>query len=113
MEFKVNRVKLSVAVPPEGVEEVRKAICEAGAGVLGNYTFCSMTTECIGTFRPDENAEPYIGENRELNRVKEVKLETFCDVKDVKKIVTKLREVHPYEEPSIEIIPLLDEDYFE
>ena len=113
MELKVNRVKLSVAIPPESVEEVRKAICEAGAGVLGNYTYCTMTTECIGTFRPDENAEPYIGKNSELNRVKEVKLETFCDVKDVKKIVARLREVHPYEEPSIEIVPLLDEDSFE
>ena len=31
---------------------------------------------------------------------------------NVKKVISKLREVHPYEEPAIEIIPLLDEESF-
>lgn len=29
------------------------------------------------------------------------------------KVISKLREVYPYEEPAIDIIPLLDEDSFE
>jgi len=33
-------------------------------------------------------------------------------VKQVK-VISKLREVHLYEEPAIDIIPLLDEDSFE
>ncbi len=35
------------------------------------------------------------------------------DINRVKKVITKLREVHPYEEPAIDIIPLLDEKCFE
>lgn len=47
-----------------------------------------------------------------LEIVEEEKLEVVCDVDNVKKVVTKLREVHPYEEPAIDIVPLIDEEFF-
>lgn len=112
MNFNVNRVKIIVTIPIENVEEVRNAICEAGAGIIGNYTHCSMSTKCIGTFKPNDNANPYIGKNNKLEFVEEEKLEVVCDVNNVKNIISKLREVHPYEEPAIDIIPLLDEVNF-
>ncbi len=113
MNINVNKVKIVVTIPIDNVDEVRNAICEMGAGIIGNYTYCSMSTKCIGTFKPNDNANPYIGENNKLEFVEEEKLEVVCDVKIVKKVITKLREVHPYEEPEIDIIPLVDEDYFE
>lgn len=112
MNFNVNRVKIIVTIPIENVEEVRNAICEAGAGIIGNYTHCSMSTKCIGTFKPNDNANPYIGKNNKLEFVEEEKLEVVCDVNNVKNVISKLREVHPYEEPAIDIIPLLDEVNF-
>ncbi len=113
MNIDINRVKIIVTIPVENVEEVRNAICEAGSGVIGNYTNCSMSTKCIGTFKPNDDANPYIGKNNNLEFVEEEKLEVVCDVKLVKKVITRLREVHPYEEPAIDIIPLLDEKFFE
>lgn len=113
MNINVKKVKISVTIPLENVDEVRNAICEAGAGVIGNYTYCSMSTKCIGTFKPNDEANPYIGKNNKLEFVEEEKLEVICDVNNVKKVITKLREVHPYEEPAIDIVPLLDEDLFE
>lgn len=71
-----------------------------------------MSTKCIGTFKPNDKANPYIGDNNKLEFVEEEKLEVVCDVNNVKNVVTKLREVHPYEEPAIDIIPLLDEESF-
>lgn len=112
MNLKVNRVKIIVTIPIENVEEVRNAICETGAGIIGNYTHCSMSTKCIGTFKPNDKANPYIGENNKLEFVEEEKLEVVCDVDNVKKVILKLREVHPYEEPAIDIVPLLDEESF-
>ena len=112
MNFNVNRVKIIVTVPIENLEEVRNAICEAGAGIIGNYTYCSMSTKCIGTFKPNDSANPYIGENNKLEFVEEEKLEVVCDVNNVKQVISKLREVHPYEEPAIDIIPLLNEADF-
>lgn len=109
MNIDINKVKIVVTVPIENVDEVRNAICEEGAGMIGNYTHCSMTTKCIGTFRPTNEANPYIGEKNKLEIVEEEKLEVICDINIVKKVLKRLREVHPYEEPEIDIIPLIDE----
>lgn len=112
MNININRVKIIVTIPIESVNEVRNAICEAGAGIIGNYTYCSMSIKCIGTFKPNDKANPYIGENNKMEFVEEEKLEVVCDVNNVKNVILKLREIHPYEEPAIDIIPLLDEENF-
>ena len=88
MNIDITRVKIIVTIPVENVNEVRDAICEVGAGVIGNYTDCSMSTKCIGTFKPTDEANPYIGKNNNLEFVEEEKLEVVCDVKLVKKVKT-------------------------
>ena len=113
MNININKVKIIVTVPPENIDDVRDAMCSAGAGIIGNYTNCSMSTKCQGTFKPNDEANPYIGEKNKMEFVEEVKLEVVCDIKNVKKVISRLREVHPYEEPGIDIIPLLDEESFE
>lgn len=112
MNININKVKIIVTIPVDNVNEVRDAMCEAGAGVIGNYTHCSMSTKCVGTFKPNEEANPYIGQINNLEFVDEEKLEVVCDINIVKKVISKLREVHPYEEPAIDIIPLIDETFF-
>ena len=112
MNIEVKRVKIVVTVPLENVDVVRDAVCEAGAGVIGNYKNCSTATRCIGTFIPCDNAKPYIGKNNVLEVVEEEKLEVVCDINIVSSAIKALREAHPYEEPAIDIIPLIDEDYF-
>ena len=113
MNIEINKVKIIVTRPIENVDEVRNAICEAGAGVIGNYTHCSMSTKCVGTFKPTDEANPYIGEKNNLEFVEEEKLEVVCDVNIVKNVISKLREVHPYEEPAIDIVPLINESFFD
>ncbi len=113
MNIKVNRVKIFVTLPLENVEEVRNAVCEVGAGIIRDYTYCTSSTKSIGTFKPNDEANPYIGENNKLEVVEEEKLEFVCDIDKVKTIISKLREIHPYEEPAIDIIPLIDESDFE
>lgn len=110
MNIDVKKVKIVVTVPFENTDEVRNAICDEGAGIIGNYTHCSMITKCTGTFKPTDEANPYIGEKNKLEFVEEDKLEVICDINIVKKVLKRLREVHPYEEPAIDIIPLLDEE---
>ena len=112
MNININKVKIIVTVPPENVDDVREAMCSAGAGIIGNYTNCSMSTKCQGTFKPNDEANPYIGEINKMEFVEEVKLEMVCDIKNVIKVISSLRKVHPYEEPGIDIIPLLDEASF-
>lgn len=99
-------------MPLSNVEVVRNAMCEAGAGIIGNYRFCTTATKSIGSFIPNENATPHIGRKNQLNFVEEEKLEAVCDLSKVKQVITKIRESHPYEEPAIDIVPLLDEEIF-
>lgn len=110
MNIDIKKVKIVVTVPSQNTEEVRNAICSEGAGIIGNYTHCSMTTKCIGTFKPTDEANPYIGEKNKLELVEEEKLEVMCDINIVKRVLKKLREVHPYEEPAIDIIPIINEE---
>ena len=54
----------------------------------------------------------HIGTNNKLEFVEEVKLEFVCDIANVKTVLKNLREVHPYEEPAIDIVPILNESVF-
>lgn len=112
MKIDINKVKIAVTVPSEYVDKIRNAVCESGAGIIGNYTYCSMSTKCIGSFKPTDEANPYIGKKNTLEFVEEENLDVLCDVSKVKEIIKIIKEVHPYEEPAICIIPVLDENLF-
>ena len=99
-------------VPSESLEKVRNAMCDAGAGIIGNYIYCTSSTKVIGTFLPNDDANPYIGQKNKLEYVEEVKLEIICNINNVKKVIESLRQAHPYEEPAIDIVPLIDEEEF-
>ena len=109
MQIDIKKVKIIGTIPIANVSQVRDAICNAGAGIIGNYTYCTMSTKCIGTFKPTEEANPYIGEKNKIEFVEEEKLEAVCEVEIVKEVLKELRKAHPYEEPGIDIIPLIDE----
>lgn len=112
MNIDIKRVKIFVTIPLDSVGKVREAVCNAGAGIIGEYTFCTSSTKSIGTFIPSENANPHIGARIKLEFVEEEKLEFVCDVEKVKEVIEELRKSHPYEEPAIDIIPLIDESEF-
>jgi hypothetical protein len=105
--FMKELVKLIVFVPKADSEKVRMAVGDAGAGKIGNYTYCSFTTSGIGRFKPETGANPAIGEVGKLEEVEEDRIEVACEKKDVNKIITAIKKVHPYEEVVIDIYPML------
>ncbi len=110
MNIKVTKVKITVTSPVENAEEVRRTLGDAGAGIIGNYSYCTITEKCIGTFKANEYSNPYIGEKGIIEHVLEEKIEVQCDINIVKDVLKRLREVHPYEEPAIDIMPLINEE---
>ena len=112
MNIEIKKVKIIVTVPTENTKDIRNAVCNAGAGTLSgsNYTYCTTCVKSIGTFIPNENANPYLGEKNKLEIVQEDKLEVVCEIQKAKHVISELRKVHPYEEPAIDIVPLIDED---
>ena len=101
-----NKVKIVVFVPETHADIVREAISGAGGGKLGKYSFCSFSTRGIGRFRPDEGANPHIGEVGKFEEVEEERIEITCDDKIVKDVVSAIKKVHPYEEVAMDIYPL-------
>lgn len=108
MNIEISKVKIVVFVPTNYIDKMREVICSAGAGTLGNYRYCTSLINTIGTFIPNNNAKPYIGKAGKLEVVEDGKLEVICDINDAKKVISEIKKNHPYEEPGIDIIPLID-----
>jgi hypothetical protein len=108
MDFK--RVKISTTVPLENADELREALGKAGAGKIGEYSFCSFSVSGKGRFKPNENANPHIGQVNKLEVVEEEQIAVVCDRAHARQIIAALKAAHPYEEVIIEITPLIDEE---
>ncbi len=104
-----QRVMIVVGTPSDSVEAVLEAIAGAGGGVVGNYTHCAYTNAGQGRFKPGAEANPAVGARETINSVDETRIETFCDRDRAKAVAQAIRAAHPYEEPVIYIVPLLDE----
>ena len=101
-------VKIVIYVPQSHAGNVREAAGKAGAGVLGNYSFCTFSTKGIGRFKPLEGARPTIGEIGEVEEVPEERIETWCGREKLDVVIEAIKKVHPYEEVPIDIYPLED-----
>ena len=110
LNLNISKVKLIVTCPAGNFTEIREVLGNAGAGVIGNYTHCSISHDCIGSFKGNNSSNPHTGEKNKLEVISEVKLEMQCDIDKVKHVLSELRKTHPYKEPAIDIVPLLNEE---
>ena len=105
----MQQVLIITTVPEKSVNDVLDAISRAGGGVIGEYTHCAFTNQGTGRFKPSAAANPHVGEIGEINAEPEVRVETFCVRNRAKTVMQAIREAHPYEEPVIYVVPLLEE----
>jgi len=98
--------KLITFAPLDNAEDLRKALFAAGAGQLGKYSECSFNTEGTGTFKPEEGADPFVGEIGKRHEEKEMKIEVIFPGYLEQKIIRAMIEAHPYEEVAYDIISL-------
>jgi len=101
--MKKEIVKIVVGVPESHTAIVLEVLGTAGAGRVGNYSHCSSVIKSIGHFKPLEGAHPTMGTVGKLESVVEDRIETWCDRKEISKIIKAVKKVHPYEEPIIDI----------
>ena len=98
--------KLIVFVPSTHSEKVRTAIFDAGGGHIGNYSNCSFNSPGTGTFKADENADPFAGKIGETHHEDEVRIEVVIPKYKKETVVSALLKSHPYEEVAYDLIPL-------
>lgn len=100
-------VKIVVFVPEDYADIVREAMGKAGAGIVGDYKYCSFSIKGICRYIPLEKAQPFIGKIGELTEVKEERIETVCYKDELEKIIEAIKKVHPYEEIALDVYPLV------
>jgi len=98
--------KLFTFVPVDHIESVRKAIFDAGAGYIGNYSECSFSIEGVGTFNGNENTDPFVGERGKRHYEKELKLEIIFPSHIQAPVLRALKMAHPYEEVAFDVIEI-------
>jgi hypothetical protein len=101
-----TRYKIVFYVPEAHADALREAIGNAGAGIIGNYSHCTFTIKGVGRFKPNQNANPSIGERGKLEEVIEDRIETVCEGTKLKAVLQAIKDTHPYEEPAIDVYPI-------
>ena len=103
-------VMLMTTVPETHADLVRDAIGRAGAGKIGDYSYCSFSVTGVGRFMPDTKANPFIGTSGVLEKVIEERIEVPCSRSILKEVIEALRKAHPYEQPMIVVLPCMPLD---
>ena len=108
MNIDIKWLKLEIYAPKEYVEELRDALTLIGACRIGNYNHVISYQVTEGYWKPLEGSQPFSGEKGEISHGNEVKMEIRCPNEIISIAMKTIKKIHPYEEPVINIIPLLN-----
>ena len=98
--------KLAVFCPQTHADEVRDALFAAGAGQLGNYDECSFNSAGIGSFKPNDLANPHVGSAGSRHREPEEKIEVMVPNYTANRVISAMKKAHPYEEVAYDLVAL-------
>lgn len=100
--------KICFYVPTSHADEVKTAMFAQGAGKIGNYSCCAWQVLGEGQFMPMAGSHAFIGEEGNLEKVSEYKIEMICVDQYIDAAITALKNSHPYEEPAYQVWRLED-----
>ncbi len=106
MEF--SKVKLVVTVPHSHADIVRRAMGDAGAWRFETYSHCSVSMSVTGRYIPLAGAQPFIGSVGTFETVEEERIEVTCDIGIIKDVIQVMLDVHPYDQVTYDVYPLLN-----
>ena len=98
--------KLEIFIPETHLAALQQALRAVDAGHIGSYDCCLSYSRVTGCWRPLAGTAPYLGRPGELSSQPELKVEVTCLTEKVALTVAAVKEIHPYEEPVINVIPL-------
>lgn len=101
-------LKLTVFVPQEDKSQLLVALFDAGAGEVGNYDHCSFSLNGEGTFRPNDLANPTIGERGIDQTVEETRIEVLVPSYAKGNVLSAMKSAHPYEEVAYYLSELIN-----
>ncbi len=108
----MNHYKLTFYVPQSHKEQVKQALFEQGAGRYDGYDCCAWEVQGTGQFRPLAGSQPYLGQQGQIEKVAEYRVEMICAATQIKIVLQTLLAAHPYEVPAYDVQPILTIDDF-
>ena len=106
--MEIKRYKIVVFAPEDRADALRIVMGDAGAGKIGNYTYCTFSTKGVGRSKPEEGAHPAIGEVGTIESIVEERIETVCTEENLERVLAAIKSTHPYEEPATDVYLLED-----
>ena len=98
--------KLTTYIPLKDAENLKEKLFQAGAGAIGNYSNCSFSVNGMGSFKPEENANPTIGTLGKTQFEQETQINITFEKSLESLLIDVLRKNHPYEEVAFEVTTL-------
>ena len=110
MNLNVRFLKLEIYIPETNLGELQGVLQKEDAGHIGNYDSCMAVSRVTGMWRPLQGSNPFIGSENEVSEGPELKVEVRIRAEALESTIDSIKRIHPYEEPLINVIPLLSED---
>lgn len=99
--------KVAVNVPSGTEQGFMDSVNEVLTPLYPGYDRCFCWWKVNGTWRPLEGSNPYRGRIGEIEVAEEVRIEFAVRAEDLGRVVSRIVEVHPYEEPAIDVVPMV------
>lgn len=93
---------------PKLINRLIDAASKAGAGRAGSYTRVATVSMGYGTWKAEKGAHPHIGKVGAISKVPSVTIDMPCSSNRLRAVYSAIKKAHPYEEPLIEVIKLVD-----
>lgn len=101
-----NCCKLEIFIPESHLGMLQDALQSVDAGHIGNYDCCMSYSPVTSCWRPLKGSVPFLGTCEVLSTEPELKVEVICLTNRLDETIMAVKNVHPYEEPVINAIPL-------
>lgn len=99
--------KVAVSVPEDFLDKVMDEVTSAIEPLYPGYERVFSYWPVTGTWRPLPGSSPYDGEVGKVSVAREIHLEFAVRRDRLEDAVEAVRRAHPYEEPAIDIIPMI------
>ena len=99
--------KIEIFIPESHLALLQETLRKCDAGHIGNYDSCMSYSRVVGTWRPLQGTHPYSGEVGVVSSEEEIKAEVTCKVCEIDRVIEAVKKIHPYEEPVINVLPLI------
>lgn len=96
-----------VRIPEDHSERLMDAIGDIVTPLYPGYDRCFSIVRSTGTWRSLEGSDPYDGEVGEITVAEELTIEFVCSDSEIRDVLRAIERIHPYEEPSVDVIPCI------